>query len=212
MVNNGDEIMCPGGCGFFGSPATQGKCSQCYNSGIQQQQQNAHSVYPTLAPDGPDGPETPTQTLTPTPAAATTPSVPSSCVDNSGNSDPGAKSVAGLAALGYVCGAIIMGPFVAIAGAVGGVYVASGLAGEGKNVDAARKIGNATADVGRSVFKTVRDADKKYNIIDKTKAAVGQVATAAVDLNNKHQITSQIANGVSQGAAQVSKALEPRTK
>eukprot|EP00039_Didymoeca_costata_P018694 m.334576 g.334576 ORF g.334576 m.334576 type:complete len:130 (-) comp17386_c0_seq1:190-579(-) len=97
--------------------------------------------------------------------------------------DDSLRSAKGMAAVGAVVGFTLLGPITAVAGALGGAAVCTGLAGEGKHVDAARYVGKAVGDVGNLVYERAKG------------------------LNEKHHITDKIADGVSDGAKRISNAV-----
>ena len=127
-----------------------------------------------------------------------------------GATEAGSSNVAGAAAAAWVAGRIVLGPWLAIGAALGGAYIASGLAGEGANVDTARTIGAATADVGATVYRKAREIDGKYHVVATTKEAARHAYVAAVDVNQKHRITARVGETLGRGAAGISRALQPQ--
>lgn len=63
------STLCRAGCGFFGSPSTDGLCSKCYKDYLKRKQDTAR-VSPTMPPSGSSGADT---------ANATSSTVSSTC-------------------------------------------------------------------------------------------------------------------------------------
>lgn len=142
----------------------------------------------------------------------------------------GVKTMAAVAAVGAVGGAVVLGGTLGLTtiGLVGGAATAGYCATRQDNIgQAARNVGNTAltgvskaqelneqhqitsklAKAGSQAFDKAKEVNETYGITSKVGAATSAAVGKAKEIEDKHQVTQKVASGLSKGLDGVTKML-----
>ena len=120
------------------------------------------------------------------------------------NDSGGSSTLAGAAAVGAVAGFCVLGPIT-------GVVAAGAMAYGTTRKDSVGMFSRTAGRAAATTYSSLKRWNKDYKITEKTSKAVAATGRAAVDFNEKHQVSRRVGEGMSSGLDAVSTAVGAKT-